>query len=211
MPPSRAKRPRGKPVFVYWGAKWCRHPNQLKATLFSRQDFIERSRAFMPVCVDGDQPGAQKLGTRFAVRGYPTTIIFTREGRELTPARRVDAARYNEVLALALAAQRRPGTAGRGPHSWARAGQGLADADWRLLAWYSWETDQQQLVGEHGLPALLRELAKACPASSADAAMRLRLKALAAEGVRGGRCRRAAPSWPRCWPMPLRRAAMSTC
>ncbi len=97
---ARAKA-EGKPVFVYWGAKWCPPCNQLKATLFNRQDFIERSRAFVPVYVDGDQPGAQKLGTRFAVRGYPTTIVFTHEGRELTrlPGE-VDAAQYNEVLAL---------------------------------------------------------------------------------------------------------------
>ncbi|MBP5989926.1 MAG: thioredoxin fold domain-containing protein [Piscinibacter sp.] len=179
---ARAKA-EGKPVFVYWGAKWCPPCNQLKATLFNRQDFIERSRAFVPVYVDGDQPGAQKLGTRFAVRGYPTTIVFTREGRELTrlPGE-VDAAQYNEVLALALAAQR----PAKELLAAARAGgQGLADADWRLLAWYSWETDQQQLVGEHGVPALLRELAKVCPATSADAAMRLRLKALAAEGAKG--------------------------
>ena len=70
-----------KPLLLYWGAKWCPPCNQLKATLFNRQDFIERSRAFVPVYVDGDQPGVQKLGTRFAVRGYPTTIVFTREGR----------------------------------------------------------------------------------------------------------------------------------
>src|SRR4051812_13899247 len=38
-----------KPVFVYWGAKWCPPCNQVKATLFNRQDFIERSRAFVPV------------------------------------------------------------------------------------------------------------------------------------------------------------------
>ena len=48
-----------KPVFVYWGAKWCPPCNQVKATLFNRQDFIERSRAFVPVYVDGDSPGAQ--------------------------------------------------------------------------------------------------------------------------------------------------------
>ena len=54
-----------KPVFVYWGAKWCPPCNQVKATLFNRQDFIERSRAFVPVYVDGDSPGAQKIGARF--------------------------------------------------------------------------------------------------------------------------------------------------
>src|SRR5687767_1807977 len=60
-----------KPVFVYWGAKWCPPCNQVQATLFNRNDFIERSRAFVPVYIDGDSPGAQKLGTRFKVRGYP--------------------------------------------------------------------------------------------------------------------------------------------
>ena len=99
MPPSRARQAEGKPVFVYWGAKWCPPCNQLKATLFNRQDFTERSRAFVPVCRRRRPPGAQKLGTRFAVRGYPTTIVFTREGRRLTrrlPGE-VDAAQYNEV------------------------------------------------------------------------------------------------------------------
>jgi thioredoxin-related protein len=179
---ARAKA-EGKPVFVYWCAKWCPPCNQLQATLFNRQDFIERSRAFVPVYVDGDRPGAQKLGSRFAVRGYPTTVVFARDGRELTrlPGE-VDAQQYNEVLALALAAQR----PAKELLAAARAGGlGLADADWRLLAWYSWETDQQQLVGKSGPAALLRELAGACPASSADAAMRLRLKALAAEGKKG--------------------------
>jgi thiol:disulfide interchange protein len=62
-------RSENKPVFVYWGAKWCPPCNQVKATLFNRQDFIERSRAFVPVYVDGDSPGAQKIGARFKVSG----------------------------------------------------------------------------------------------------------------------------------------------
>ena len=73
-----------KPVFVYWGAKWCPPCNQVKATLFNRQDFIERSRAFVPVYVDGDSPGAQKIGARFRVSGYPTMLLFSAQGTELT-------------------------------------------------------------------------------------------------------------------------------
>lgn len=178
---ARAKT-EGKPVFVYWGAKWCPPCNQLQATLFNRQDFIERSRAFVAVYVDGDKPGAQKLGSRFAVRGYPTTVVFGRDGRELTrlPGE-VDAQQYNEVLALALSAQRPAKELMAAARS---GGQGLTDADWRLLAWYSWETDQQQLVGKEGPAPLLRELAQACPPSSADAATRLRLKALAAQDAK---------------------------
>ncbi|WP_298834832.1 thioredoxin family protein [uncultured Piscinibacter sp.] len=171
-------RAEAKPVFVYWGAKWCPPCNQLQATLFNRQDFIERSRAFVAVYVDGDKPGAQKLGTRFAVRGYPTTVLFDRDGREVTrlPGE-VDAQQYHEVLTLALSARRPAGEL----LALARAGgQGLTESDWRLLAYYAWETDQQQLVGAGGAGPLLRELAQACPPAFADSAMRLRLKALAA-------------------------------
>ena len=69
-----------KPLLLYWGASWCPPCNQLKATLFNRQDFIERSRAFVPVYIDGDSPGAQKLGARFKVRGYPTMVLFNPDG-----------------------------------------------------------------------------------------------------------------------------------
>ena len=73
-----------KPVFLYWGAVWCPPCNQIKATVFNRQDFIDRSSFFVPVYLDGDTPGAQKLGARFKVRGYPTMILFKPDGTELT-------------------------------------------------------------------------------------------------------------------------------
>lgn len=177
-------RAESKPVFVYWGARWCPPCNQLKATLFNRQDFIERSRAFVPVYVDGDKPGAQKLGARFAVRGYPTTVVFDRQGQELTrlPGE-VDAQQYNEVLTLSMSAQR----SAKAVLAQARAGgQGLTEADWRLLAYYSWETDQQRLAAKDGVAPLLRELAQACPPAQLDSAMRLRLKALAAADTKAG-------------------------
>ena len=103
----RAAQAENKPVFVYWGAKWCPPCNQVKATLFNRQDFIERSRAFVPVYVDGDSPGAQKLGARFKVSGYPTMVLFNPQGQELTrlPGE-VDPGRYTQVLTLGMNAQR---------------------------------------------------------------------------------------------------------
>ncbi len=168
----------GKPLFLYWGAKWCPPCNQLSATLFNRNDFIERSRAFAPVYIDGDSPGAQKLGSRFKVRGYPTMVLFNAQGTEVTrlPGE-VDAQQYTQVLTLSMNAQR-PVTALLAD---ARAGgKGLSANDWRLLAFYSWETDEQNVVAKAELPAVLAQIADACPAEHAQASTRLLLKALAA-------------------------------
>src|SRR5664279_1132756 len=90
-----------KPVFLYWGAVWCPPCNQIKATVFNRPDFVERSKGFIPVYLDGDTPGAQKLGSQFKVRGYPTTILFKPDGTELTrlPGE-VDAVQYMQVLKM---------------------------------------------------------------------------------------------------------------
>jgi thioredoxin-related protein len=173
-------RAESKPVFVYWGAKWCPPCNQVKATLFNRQDFIERSRAFVPVYVDGDSPGAQKLGARFRVSGYPTMLLFDPQGTELTrlPGE-VDPKRYTEVLTLGMNAHQRPV---KEVLALVKAGgQGLTAEDWRLLAFYSWD-DQQQFVPKNALPALFKQLADTCPPDLTEVATRLRLDALAAAG-----------------------------
>ena len=166
-----------RPVLVYWGASWCPPCNQLKATLFNRQDFIARSRSFVAVAIDGDLPGAQKLGTRFKVRGYPTMILFTPDGREIT--RLPGEADAPQVLALLQA-----GLAGGRPVKAvladAKTGRNLPAGEWRMLAFYSWDTDEQQLVPVHERPALLATLAAACPPGEREAATRLWLKTLAA-------------------------------
>jgi len=167
----------GKPVFVYWGAKWCPPCNQVKATLFNRMDFIERSRAFVPVYIDGDSPGAQKLGTRFKVRGYPTMVLFNADGAELTrlPGE-VDAQQYTQVLTLGMNAQRPVKAVLADARS---GGKGITPNDWKLLAFYSWETDEQQVVPKDQTPAVLKQLAAACPTDQADTAGRLLLKSVA--------------------------------
>jgi len=165
-----------KPLFLYWGAKWCPPCNQVKATLFNRQDFIERSRAFVPVYIDGDSPGAQKLGSRFAVRGYPTMLLFSAGGVELTrlPGE-VDAAQYTQVLTLGMGAQRPV----KAVLADARAGgAGLVPNDCKLLAFYSWETDEQRLLPQAEAAAVLKQLAAACPADQPETARRLLLKSL---------------------------------
>lgn len=177
-----AAKAEGKPVFLYWGAKWCPPCNQVMATIFNRQDFIERSRHFVPVYVDGDAPNAQKEGARFKVSGYPTMVLFTPDGAEITrlPGE-VDPDQYMRVLTLGmngakpvkatLATALAPAAGGRDK---------LAPEDWRMLAYYSWITDEQQLAPRKDLAKTLTRLAKACPADQVDTATRLELQALAA-------------------------------
>ena len=173
-------RSQAKPVFVYWGAAWCPPCNQLKATLFNRQDFIARSKAFVAVYIDGDSPGAQKLGARFKVRGYPTTLLFDTEGIELTrlPGE-VDAAQYTQLLTLGMNAQR-PVKAVLASAMNQPKPAPLSANDWKLLAFYSWETDEQQVLAGAPLAKVLTQLAQACPPDQTEAATRLMLKSVAA-------------------------------
>jgi thiol-disulfide isomerase/thioredoxin len=169
-------RGESKPVLLYWGAKWCPPCNQLKATLFNRQDFIERSRSFVPVEIDGDLPGAQKLGARFKVSGYPTMVLMNADGAEITrlPGE-ADPPQVMRVLQLGLAG----GRPVKAVLADARAGKALSANEWRMLAFYSWDTDEEQLVSADQRPGLLAQLSSSCPAGESGSATRLMLKALA--------------------------------
>ncbi len=167
-----------KPVFLYWGAVWCPYCNQVKATLFNRADFAERAKQFIPLELDGDSPEGQKLAARFKVRGYPTMILFRPDGTELTrlPGE-VDAQRYLQVLALGMNANRPV----KEVLAAALAGKPTTADDWRLLAFYPFDADEEQLVSKAALPDTLARLAAAVPPAQAELATRLALKAFVAQ------------------------------
>jgi thioredoxin-related protein len=170
-------RGQNKPVLLYWGATWCPPCNQLKATLFNRQDFAAQSKHFVAVFVDGDRPAAQKLGARFKVSGYPTLVLFTTEGKEIT--RLPGEADAPQVMSLLEA-----GLAGGRPIAAvladARAGKTLPANEWRMLSFHSWAVDDSGLVAPAERPAVLAELAAKAPPGDSETTTRLWLKALAA-------------------------------
>jgi hypothetical protein len=62
----------------------------------------------------------------------------------------------------------------------AHDGAKLTPEDWRMLAYYSWETDEQQLLARKTRASTLQRLALACPANQPETAARLKLQALVA-------------------------------
>jgi thioredoxin-like negative regulator of GroEL len=173
-----------KPVFLYWGAVWCPPCNQIKATVFNRPDFIERSKGFIPVYLDGDTPGAQKLGTQFKVRGYPTTILFSPDGTELTrlPGE-VDAVQFMQMLKLGMGAtQPIKATLAAALAATGGTAPSLPVDGWNMLAYYAWDTDESQLAAKSDRPQAVQQLAKQCPPEFQDAATRLLLRSVVISG-----------------------------
>lgn len=92
-----------KPVLLYWGAAWCPPCHQLKAKVFTQRQFIDKTKLFVPVSLDGDDPGAQKWSETFKVFGYPTILVLRADRSEVVRlAGDTDLNRYAAVLDIAL-------------------------------------------------------------------------------------------------------------
>ena len=164
-------------MLLYWGADWCPPCSRLKATVFRRPEFVERTRQFVAVNLDGDEPGAQRLGEEFGVYGYPTVIVLTPDREEITRIR--DRLwRWSSTCArsdVALTASQ-PATA-----AYAAVLSGVAtDSDLRLLGYYAWVQDRERLVAESQLPATLKALEATYPSRLAVEKSRLFIAYLAA-------------------------------
>lgn len=164
-----------KPLFLYWGAVWCPPCQEIKHTVFNTSRFIGQSRLFVPVYLDGDTGAAQAWGEKFGVKGYPTMIVFSPDGSEVTriPGG-IDVQRYSDVLGLAL-------------RSLTPVSELLASAredaarlraeDFRLLAWYSWMQDANGLAEAAGAP-VFQELARLAAPIDPAAGARLGMEAV---------------------------------
>lgn len=151
-----------KPIFLYWGAVWCPPCNRVKATIFTRPEFIAKSRLFVPVYLDGDTESAQIWGDKFGVLGYPTIMVFDSAGNEITriPGG-IDIEAFAGVLDLALHEIRPVKDSLRAV---------LADSprvtgdDFKLLAYHSWEQDRESLIPEEELAETFKLLEEKTPA-----------------------------------------------
>jgi len=155
-----------RPVLLFWGATWCPYCKDLKANVFSRPEFREKLRLFVPVYLDGDTDGAQKWGDRFRIAGYPTVLVLRSDQTELARiAGGMDLSQYASVLDLVLGdvdpvdrlltrvAESRAGT----PSS-----AGPTADDCRRLAYNAWSLDATLDEDASGLGKSLDAAARHC-------------------------------------------------
>ena len=164
-----------KPIFLYWGAVWCPPCNQIKKTIFTQREFIEKSKLFIPVYLDGDTESAQVWGEKLDIWGYPSMLVLSPEGQEVM---RLPTGLQVEAFSRALdeALQRlTPIETVLDEALASRDGVEVPDDDYRLLAYYSWGQNRQLGMTPREEEAKFRQLAEQVPERLATERSRLYL------------------------------------
>jgi thiol-disulfide isomerase/thioredoxin/uncharacterized protein (UPF0147 family) len=170
-------RTTNKPVFLYWGAKWCPPCQQLKSSVFLRSDFIEKSKEFVAVHLDGDDPGAQQWGEKFHVVGYPTVVILRADHKEiLRISGGMDLSLYSDLLDIALSDVKPMTDVLATMH--AHRG-GLSHGDCQRLAYNAWDLADYSEAQRKPLAVDLARAPAACPDLTAIERARLTIASAA--------------------------------
>jgi len=102
----------GKPVMLDFSADWCLPCHELERNTFTDGAVKAKARSFRLVRVDlthYDSDESNRLRQRFGIRGVPTIVFLSPDGREVLPARVegfLPPRRFIEHMALALEASR---------------------------------------------------------------------------------------------------------
>ena len=164
-----------KPVLLYWGAQWCPPCKQLKSAVFSRPDFIEKSKLFVAVYLDGDLPDAQKWGDVFRVTGYPTVVVLKPDRTEITRiAGNMDLSLYAGVLDDALGDVRPVKDV---IDLATRATAPLAAADCRRLAYHAFGLEDEGIFAAATFQSAFDNASRLCPPELAKERARLQILA----------------------------------
>jgi thiol-disulfide isomerase/thioredoxin len=166
-----------KPVLINWGAHWCPYCMALKATVFTRPDFIAQTANVVAVDLDGDTPEGQAANNEFHVIGYPTLAVFKADRSEIARVSGgMDLEQYAGTLARVLEDER--------PISEVLAAAVKADTtaiskeDCRRLAYHGWDLEAED---DDAAPEKASEIALAaerCPKDEGVARARLDARAL---------------------------------
>lgn len=170
-----------RPLFLYWGASWCPPCNRIKSATFARADFAELAESFVALHVDGDAAGAQQVAAHYKLRSYPTLVVFAADGTEITrlPCE-LAGGRFVRTLDLALRAKY---TVAQSLSAALSRERPVSDDEWRLLSFYSWDTDEHQVLKNLDFAAALASMTRAC--TLRDAGQRLEWHALHAAAMGG--------------------------
>lgn len=151
-----------KPVLLYWGAQWCPPCKQLKSSVFNRPDFIEKSKLFVAVYLDGDLPDAQKWGDVFRVTGYPTVVVLKPDRQEITRvAGNMDLSLYATVLDDALGDVR---PVKEVLELAAKGDAPLGANDCRRLAYHAFDLEDEGVFDPAALQPAFENATRLCPA-----------------------------------------------
>jgi tetratricopeptide (TPR) repeat protein len=74
----------GKPLFVDFFGVWCPPCNILDETVFHSPAFLKQAKDMVLLKLDADDKISWDLKSKYAVRGYPTVVLATTEGEEIT-------------------------------------------------------------------------------------------------------------------------------